>query len=444
MAELGNNDAAVVQDDLDAARRALAHIRPDLPLESSEYAALLDLLARMHHFVGTDRFELYYLLRPAKNREEEWARQLMQKQITLEELEALLKADAERPIDLEMLSKFHEIYRDNLARYSAVIRLAVPIPSDDDRTLRSKEQEIDAHIAALRQRLPLWKENLETVFEFLEEQRVTSGAGLVKVGEFEATSAHWLAQLVFKRLSESWLSSREISERSHRDPRYLNAARAIDLFANVCLERFPEPQKLSERIREEFVLTRAALKQGIAVGQEHVPTPPTAGQSNSESDSYIDNESREQILCGEIKALVGKCGHIYRDMPQADWGVDGEIEFKDGDGNATGSRLYVQLKSGDSHLRKRKDGEEIYAVKNSRHLQYWANHAYPVMLVIRNSNGAIRWMDVSEYIRVHGQQDRQIEFRGEYVTTDAIQGLADRALAGAQQDATTGTNRREI
>ena len=37
-----------------------------------------------------------------------------------------------------------------------------------------------------------------------------------------------------------------------------------------------------------------------------------------------------------------------------DFGIDGEVEFKDNDGKASGKRIYIQLKSGNSYLRTRK------------------------------------------------------------------------------------------
>ena len=45
----------------------------------------------------------------------------------------------------------------------------------------------------------------------------------------------------------------------------------------------------------------------------------------------------------------------------------GEIEFKDDQGCASGKRLYVQLKSGDSYLKKRRsDGAEVFQIKKLR------------------------------------------------------------------------------
>ena len=59
----------------------------------------------------------------------------------------------------------------------------------------------------------------------------------------------------------------------------------------------------------------------------------------------------------------------------------------------------MQLKSGDSYIYKREtDGKEIFTVKNDRHLDYWTKQAYPVFLVIRTSNGVIRWMNITAYL----------------------------------------------
>lgn len=115
--------------------------------------------------------------------------------------------------------------------------------------------------------------------------------------------------------------------------------------------------------------------------------------------SAIDNESKELILVGHAFAVAGEAGQIFRPTANSDWGIDGEIEFKNASGNASGRRVYLQLKSGDTYLTERRsDGAEVFRIKNRRHLEYWRNHAYPVMLVIRTSDGRIRWMNISEYL----------------------------------------------
>jgi len=114
----------------------------------------------------------------------------------------------------------------------------------------------------------------------------------------------------------------------------------------------------------------------------------------------IDNESRELILVGQAFAVSGEAGQIFRRYTNSDHGIDGEIEFKDGEGRATGKRLYLQLKSGDSYLYgRRRDGQEVFTIRKARHLAYWQSQAYPVYLVIRTSDGSIRWMNITEHLR---------------------------------------------
>jgi hypothetical protein len=156
-------------------------------------------------------------------------------------------------------------------------------------------------------------------------------------------------------------------------------------------------------------------------------------EMEEQARTSIDNESRELILVGHAYAVAGEAGQIFRLISNSDWGIDGEIEFKNYDGKASGQRVYLQLKSGDSYLRVRAlDGAEVFSIKNERHIDYWQAHAYPVMLVIRSSEGTIRWMDVSAYLRDRRAADRaalrRVVFKGEPFTALTVQRLRDRLV----------------
>src|SRR5262249_24331715 len=138
----------------------------------------------------------------------------------------------------------------------------------------------------------------------------------------------------------------------------------------------------------------------------------------------IDNESKELILVGQAMAIAGESGQICRLTSNSDWGTDGEIEFKDHDGRASGKKVYLQLKSGDSYLsRRQRDDTEIFRIEK-RQAESWQELAYPVMLVIRTSDGTIRWMDVSAYLKKHSQAGKvpvkQVVFRGEPFTAPNV------------------------
>lgn len=150
-------------------------------------------------------------------------------------------------------------------------------------------------------------------------------------------------------------------------------------------------------------------------------------EMEEQARASIDNESRELILVGHAFAIAGEAGQIFRPTANSDWGIDGEIEFKNNRGEASGRRVYLQLKSGDSYLQKRKaDGKEVFQIKHARHADYWREQAYPVMLVVRTSDGMIRWMNVTDYLKQHGAKTRQVVFDGEPFTALSVARLRDR------------------
>ena len=47
-----------------------------------------------------------------------------------------------------------------------------------------------------------------------------------------------------------------------------------------------------------------------------------------------------------MMAIAGEANQIFRPLPMSDHGIDGEVEFKDNEGKASGKRIYIQIKSG--------------------------------------------------------------------------------------------------
>ena len=129
-------------------------------------------------------------------------------------------------------------------------------------------------------------------------------------------------------------------------------------------------------------------------------------------------------------------------MTIADYGIDGELEFRNNDGEASGKKIYVQLKSGNSYLRTRqRDGREIFDVKNERHLEYWINQPVDVYLVIRQTDErsgeeTIRWMNVTHYLKDRKDKaSRQIVFEGERLDMQAVWKLRDRFFSPRRETA---------
>ena len=146
----------------------------------------------------------------------------------------------------------------------------------------------------------------------------------------------------------------------------------------------------------------------------------------------LDTQALEQILIGHMMAVCGEANQIFRPVSMFDYGIDGEVEFKDNDGQPSGKKIYVQLKSGNSYLRtRRSDGREVFDVKNDRHLEYWMGQPVDVYLVVRQTDErtgeqAIRWMNVTRYLKDRkDKKSRQIIFQGEALTMQAVWKLRD-------------------
>lgn len=154
-----------------------------------------------------------------------------------------------------------------------------------------------------------------------------------------------------------------------------------------------------------------------------------------ESAVELSNQSKERALVGEVISTVALADQISREFNVSDHGIDMEIEFTDDDHEATNRKIYLQLKSGDSYTRKRKsDGVEIFTIKDERHARYWTASAFPVLLVIRNSEGEVRWMEVRDWLKRESDNGKkavkQIVFEGERFDVMSVRRWRESVLGG--------------
>lgn len=158
-----------------------------------------------------------------------------------------------------------------------------------------------------------------------------------------------------------------------------------------------------------------------------------ADKAGRRAGEEISAAAKEQEMVGEVMALVASANQIYRIEAEPDEGVDGQIEFRDEFKRATGVTFRVQLKSGDSHLRKLKTGTEVFPMKN-HYEHYWSReNTVPVLLVIRTSDGRLRFMNATQAIRraqkaKPGKRVKQIIFAGEVFSKDALFSLREERL----------------
>ncbi len=146
----------------------------------------------------------------------------------------------------------------------------------------------------------------------------------------------------------------------------------------------------------------------------------------------LDNASKEAVLKGEVMTIAGKAGQIFRPTSNDDNGIDGEIEFKNSNQEATGERIYVQLKSGDSYLKTDKRGNFNFYIEKERHIEYWLSQKYDVYLIIRDGDGKIYWMNITEYLKRWGDpKPRTIVIPRDEFTVESLRQLKQTKLAEA-------------
>ena len=147
----------------------------------------------------------------------------------------------------------------------------------------------------------------------------------------------------------------------------------------------------------------------------------------------LDTQALEQILIGHMMAVCGEANQIFHPVTMLDQSIDGEVEFKDNDGKASGAKIYVQLRSDNYYQRaRRRDGLEAFDAKDARHLSYWASQPVDVYLVIRQKDErsgeeTIRWMNVTRYLKNRNDKSSsQIVFEGERLDMQAVWKVRDR------------------
>jgi hypothetical protein len=64
--------------------------------------------------------------------------------------------------------------------------------------------------------------------------------------------------------------------------------------------------------------------------------------------------------------------------------------------------------------------------------RHWREQAFPVMLLLRNGEGELRWMDVREYLRREhdrGERAKPIVFAGERFDVMSVRRWRERMLS---------------
>lgn len=106
-----------------------------------------------------------------------------------------------------------------------------------------------------------------------------------------------------------------------------------------------------------------------------------------------DELAMSRVGIAFVDGICARARQVWRETPHTDVGLDGQIEFKDGE-QATGVFAGVQVKTGPSYIAE--DGETFYLPANKDHFTYWATCALPVVgLVVDPVREIAVWVDLT-------------------------------------------------
>ena len=148
-----------------------------------------------------------------------------------------------------------------------------------------------------------------------------------------------------------------------------------------------------------------------------------------ESAIVLDNESKERALVGEVISTAALAGQLSREFNVSDHGLDMEIEFRSDEGEPTGRKLYLQVKSDDSRQWTH-DGKLI--IRDESQTRYWMAQEFPVLLVVRDFDDEVRWMEVRDWLKRESDNGKKpvgrIIFEGERFDVMSVRRWRDRLL----------------
>ncbi|MFF6774621.1 DUF4365 domain-containing protein [Streptomyces sp. NPDC012637] len=101
----------------------------------------------------------------------------------------------------------------------------------------------------------------------------------------------------------------------------------------------------------------------------------------------------------KVDEVVNDAGCLWRETLTHDVGIDGQIEYVDPEGRATGRLVAVQIKSGASYFSSRSDGY-VHFRPEPKHRNYWASFPLPVIVVLHHPEEDLTiWADARHHLR---------------------------------------------
>lgn len=116
--------------------------------------------------------------------------------------------------------------------------------------------------------------------------------------------------------------------------------------------------------------------------------------------------AQERLGINALQNYAANNSQIWRETATGDVGIDGNLEFVNADGFATGKVIAVQVKSGPSYFKNESaNGWKFYP--EDKHKFYWEAFPLPVILVLHDpSSNNSYWADVRQALRTPARTEQ--------------------------------------
>ncbi|MGW4905941.1 DUF4365 domain-containing protein [Streptomyces sp. NPDC004270] len=127
-----------------------------------------------------------------------------------------------------------------------------------------------------------------------------------------------------------------------------------------------------------------------------------------DSPRVSGNTFTEREGVRKVDFIVNRARCLWRETPMHDVGIDGQIEYVDSKGRATGRLVAVQVKAGPSYFTSRSEGTVIFRPQ-AKHRNYWASFPIPVVVVLHHPEEDLTiWADARHELRGNPNADLHV------------------------------------
>jgi hypothetical protein len=121
-----------------------------------------------------------------------------------------------------------------------------------------------------------------------------------------------------------------------------------------------------------------------------------------------ENYFQERRGIHEVDGILINLKLIWRETPNADIGIDGQIEWVDENDQAPGIIVAAQVKSGETYFRNETHDGFNYQ-PDAKHRQYWERFPIPVILILHNpKTRQCYFVDARQFLRGEASQSSAI------------------------------------